>query len=153
MRSGPAPTLPPWTRGHQSGPTDGAATDETVSPGVLVAIVNAAGDIDGSTVVPFEREVERTLEAGATRMLVDLSRADDLTSTCMNALLSARLRLFGRGRIAVVLSPRMRHHFRTLGLDGRFLLADSRLHAVRLLGLGDPGAPRTHAPRPHAHAA
>ena len=65
----------------------------------------------------------------------------------------ARQRLFGRGRIAVVLSPRLRHYFETLGLDSRFLLADSRLHAVRLLGLGDPGAPRTHAPRPHAHAA
>jgi anti-anti-sigma regulatory factor len=152
MRSGHAPTSTPWSRNHVD-PTDAAATEEPVSPGVLVAMVNAAGDVDSSTVVPFQREVERTLEAGATRMLVDLSRAEELTSACVNTLLAARQRLFGRGHIAVVLSKRMQHHFRTLGLDRRFLLADSRLQAVRLLGLGDPGTPRTHAPRPHAHAA
>jgi hypothetical protein len=86
-------------------------------------------------------------------LLVDLSRAEDLTAACMNTLLAARQRLFGRGRVAVVLSPSMRSRFERLGLGRRFLLADSRLQAVRLLGLGDTGSPRTHAPRPHAHAA
>jgi anti-anti-sigma regulatory factor len=153
MRVGHAPTLS-RPSGRRSEAADGAAANGFVSPGVLVAIVNAAGEIDGSTVAPFEREVTQSLDAGATRMLVDLSRAEDVTSACMNTLLAARQRLFGRGLIAVVLSSPMRHRFQTLGLDHRFLLADSRLHAVRLLGLGDSAAPpRTHAPRPHAYAA
>ena len=138
---------------RNSGAADGTP-DGVVSPGVLVAIVNAGGTIDAGSVASFEHEVGRALEAGATRLLVDLSRADDITTVGMNTLLAARQRLFGRcGRIAVVLPPRLRRRFQTLGLEGRFLLADNRLQAVRQLGLGDTAPPRTHAPRPHAHAA
>ena len=105
-------------------------------------------------VEPFAHEVGNALEAGATRLLVDLSRADDVAAACQNTLLAARQRLFDRGgRIAVVLSPAMRRRFGVLGLDRRFLLAKDRIHAVRLLGLADAAPPRTHAPRPHAHAA
>jgi anti-anti-sigma regulatory factor len=140
---------------HRSDSDNVNATDARVSPGVLLGIVNARGAIEAGAVEPFAYELGRTLEAGATRLLVDLGRATDVTSGCMNALLAARQRLFGRdGRIAVVLSPRMRRRFETLELDRRFLLADNRLQAVRLLGLGDAGSsPRTNAPRPHAHAA
>lgn len=153
MPAGHALTLIPWTR-QRSRSAGGASADALVSRGVLVAIVNAAGEIDESTVSPFAHEVARTLDAGASRLLVDLSRADDVASAGMNALLVARQRLFGRGgRIAVVLSPRLRRRFQTLGLDRRFLLADDRLQAVRLLGLGETAPPRTNAPQPHAHAA
>jgi anti-anti-sigma regulatory factor len=146
------PTLHPWSR-RRSGRHDTPPVDGLVPAGVLVAIVNAGGAVDGEVVEPFEREVARSLDAGATRLLVDLSRADDVTTPCMNTLLAARQRLFGSGRIAVVLSPRMRRRFEALGLARRFLIADDRLQAVRLLGLGDTVAPRTSAPRPHAHAA
>lgn len=150
MHEAQEPTLHPWLR-RRSGHHDTARADELVPAGVLVAIVNSEGGIDAAQ--PFEREVGRTLDAGATRLLVDMSRADDVTTACMNTLLAARQRLFGSGRIAVVLSPRMRLRFETLGLARRFLIADDRLHAVRLLGLGEAGSPRTSAPRPHAHAA
>lgn len=150
MRVAHEPTLHPWSR-RRSGRHDSAPADEIVPAGVLVAIVNADGGIDAAG--SFEREVGRSLDAGATRLLVDLSRADDVTNTCMNTLLAARQRLFGSGRVAVVLPPRMRIRFEALGLTRRFLIADDRLQAVRLLGLGDTGSPRTSAPRPHAHAA
>jgi anti-anti-sigma regulatory factor len=152
MPIGHAPTLPSWRR-HRS-PSGGGTENDLVSPGVIVAIVNAGGTIDGDSVATFEHEVGRTLEAGASRLLVDLSRADDITTAGMNTLLAARQRLIARGgRIAVVLSPRLRRRFQTLDLHRRFLLADNRLQAVRQLGLGDTAPPRTHAPRPHAHAA
>jgi anti-anti-sigma factor len=117
-------------------------------------MVNARGKIDARTVAPFAHELARSTGAGATRLLVDLSRVDDVATAGLNTLLAVRQRLFDRGgQIAVVLSPVMRGRFRALGLDGRFLLARDRTHAARLLGLADAAPPRTDAPRPHAHAA
>ena len=119
-----------------------------------MAIVNARGVIDARTVAPFARELARSTGAGATRVLVDLSRTDDVATAGLNTLLAVRQRLFDRGgRVAVVLTPAMRRRFTTLGLDGRFLLAGDRVQAARLLGLADAAPPRTDAPRPHAHAA
>jgi len=135
-------------------PANQLGPEQLLSSGVLMAIVNARGVLDGPNVSPFSHEVGQALEAGATRLLVDLSCVDDVAAACQNTLLAARQRLFSRdGRIAVVLSPAMRRRFGVLGLDRRFLLARDRMHAVRLLGLADAAPPRTDAPRPHAHAA
>lgn len=140
--------------GRDAEPANRPRPEQLVSSGVLMAIVNARGVLDAQNVSPLAREVGRALEAGATRLLVDLSHADDVATACQNTLLAARQRLFSRGgRVAVVLSPAMRRRFGVLGLDQRFLLARDRMHAVQLLGLADPAPPRTDAPRPHAHAA
>lgn len=121
---------------------------------VLLAIVNAHGVVDARSAGAFRAELAGTIDAGATRLLVDLSRAEEITATAMNALLAARQKLRERdGGIAVVLSPRMRRRFETLRLDTRFLLADDRLHAAELLGLARGTPPQAGAPRPHAHAA
>ncbi len=155
MRRGSAATLHPWARRSRSGPAGGSASDdELVTPGVLVGIVNARGAIDARTIDPFARELGRSIAAGATRLLVDLSQADEVAATCMNFLLAARQELSGRrGRIALVLAPAMRRRFETLGLDRRFTIADNRMQAARLLGLTDGSSPDAGEPRPHAHAA
>jgi len=125
-----------------------------VSAGVLLAIVNAHGVLDERNAGPLSGELARATRAGATRLLVDLSRADDVATACLNALLAARQRLLGRGgRIAVVLSPAMRRRFEVLRLDRRFLVAADRMDAARLLGLAEGGAPRTGRPEPRARAA
>jgi anti-anti-sigma regulatory factor len=153
MSAANAAILHPWGHRHRSRTVE-AKAEESVSSGVLMAIVNAGGVLDAGGAEPFAREVDHALEAGATRILVDLSRAEDVAATCVNALLAARQRLFDRGgRIAVVLSPAMRRRFGVLELDRRFFLAADRMHAVRLLGLVDAAPPRMHAPRSHAHAA
>ena len=119
-----------------------------------MALVNARGVIDAHTVAPFARELDRSTGAGATRVLVDLSRADDVAAAGLNTLLAMRQRLLDRGgKIAIVTSPAMGRRFAALGLDGRFLLAGDRMQAARLLGLADPAPSQTDAPRPHAHAA
>src|SRR5947209_14900312 len=130
MRAGsPATTLSSPTR-----PAEDAV--EPVSASVLLAIVNAYGTVDARKAGALAGELARTIEAGATRLLVDLSRADEVTTTAVNALLAARQSLFERGgKIAVVLSPRMHRRFETLRLDSRFLLADDRLHAAEPPGL------------------
>ena len=148
-------TLHPRSHRHTSRVRgDSGPDDAAVSSGVLMAIVNAQGKLDAPRVEPFAQEVGNAIEAGATRLLVDLSGANDVAAAYQNTLLGARQRLFDRGgRIAVVLSPAMRRRFGVLGLDRRFLLAENRMHGVRLLGLDDAAPPRLHATRQHAHAA
>lgn len=118
-----------------------------------MAIVNARGPIDAEHVGPFDRELSRAVGAGATRLLVDLSNADEVTTAGMNALLAARQRLFGRGQIAVVLPRGLRRRFEALRLDRRFLLAADRLQAAQLLGLDGERSPRAGLPPSRARAA
>ena len=157
MRVGNAATLHLSSRHGRPAPRavrSAEDRDEPVSASVLLAIVNAHGAVDTRAAGPFARELARTIGAGASRLLVDLSRADEVTATCINALLAARQLLLGRGgQIAVVLDPRMRYRFETLRLGSRFLLADDRLNAAELLGLAHGAPPEAGAPRPHAHAA
>jgi anti-sigma B factor antagonist len=158
MHAGSAATLHPWARRRQTEPLasspPSAAVDEQISASLILAIVNAQGVVDTPKAGALRGELSRMISAGATRLLVDLSRAEDITATAMNALLAARQRLYDRGgKIAVVLSPAMRRRFETLRLDSRFLLADDRLHAAELLGLAHGSPPEAGAPRPHAHAA
>jgi anti-anti-sigma regulatory factor len=135
-------------------PLPDTSAEPAVADGVLLAIVNARGVLDERTAGSLTGELARAIRAGATRVLVDLSRADDVAAACMNALLAARQRLLSRGgRVAVVLSPAMQRRFEVLRLDRRFLLADDRMDAARLLGLAEGGAPRTGRPEPRARAA
>jgi len=155
MRAASAATLHSWGRLRR--PESRAPrreADEPASASVLLAIVNAQGVVDARSVGSLAAELARTIGAGATRLLVDLSRADEVTTTAVNALLAARQSLLERsGKIAVVLSPRMHRRFETLRLDSRFLLADNRLQAAELLGLGHGSPPEAGAPRPRARAA
>jgi anti-anti-sigma regulatory factor len=120
-----------------------------------MAIVNAHGVIDAGSVAPLANELGRAVQAGATKVLVDLTEADEVTTAGMNSLLAVRQRLVGRGDVAVALPPRIERQFETLGLDRRFLLARDRTHGARLLGLvGGETSPEAGAPAPrHAHAA
>jgi anti-anti-sigma regulatory factor len=127
---------------------------ETVSSGVLVAIVKAAGCLDANHVDSFAHELDRAIAAGASRLLVDLNQAEEVTTAAMNALLAARQRLSGRdGRIAVALSHRLRRRFRLLQLDRRFLLAADRLEAAELLGVTSEGDLNEDRPAPYTQAA
>jgi anti-anti-sigma regulatory factor len=103
---------------------------------VLVAIVRANGRIDAEHVAPFADQLDAAVAAGATRLLVDLSRAEEVTTAGMNALLAARQKLIGcSGRIAIVLPGWLRRRFCVADLDRRFLLPDSRSQAAELLGV------------------
>ena len=63
---------------------------------VLVAVVRAGGVIDATHVEPLVAELTGAMDAGATKLLVDLSEAETVTAAGMNALLAARQRLIGR---------------------------------------------------------
>jgi anti-anti-sigma regulatory factor len=121
---------------------------------VLVAIVEAGGYMDAYRVDPFADELNRAIDAGASRLLVDFSQAEELTTAAINALLAARQQLIGRnGRIAVVLPPRLRRRFLCLQLDRRFLLASDRIEAAELLGVTSGQDLNEDHPAPHYQAA
>jgi anti-anti-sigma regulatory factor len=106
------------------------------SSSVLVAVVPAGGVIDAIHVEPLVAELTGAMDAGATKLLVDLSEAETVTTAGMNALLAARQRLTRTGgRISVVLPQALRKRFHTLQLDRRLLVASDRLQAVTKLGL------------------
>jgi anti-anti-sigma regulatory factor len=134
------------------GATDAPAA--VVSSNVLVALVDASGAIDAAGAAGLERELGGALDAGATRVIVDLTRAGAVTTAGMNALLAARQRVLPwSGEVAVVVPPRIEREFRTLGLDRRFVLASDRADAARRLGLLASPTP-TGAPAPrYANAA
>jgi anti-anti-sigma regulatory factor len=86
-----------------------------------------------------ERQIDRAVESGAARILVDLEDATVVRTPALNALLRARQRLLCRnGAIAVVVPLRMRRLFDLLRFDRRFLLARDRLEALQQLGLARP---------------
>jgi anti-anti-sigma regulatory factor len=102
---------------------------------VVIAVIGGRGACDGE-------QLERALDSGATRLLVDLSQTPSLTTPALNALLQARHRLLARaGKIAVVVPQRLRRLFELMVFDRRFLLAHDRLEAVQLLGVtSSPGS-------------
>jgi anti-anti-sigma regulatory factor len=118
--------------------------------GLLVAIIKATGRIDAEHVAPFTAELDAAVAAGASRLLIDLSQADEVTTAGMNALLAAREQLIERhGLIAVALPDRLRHRFQLLNLDRRLLLPTDRCEAAELLGI----TASANGPDPHTLAA
>jgi anti-anti-sigma regulatory factor len=139
---------------HRAVETSGQRVDsESVSSGVLVAIVTTGGYIDAYSADAFGDELNGAIDAGASRLLVDLSQAEELTTAAINALLAARQQLIGRsGRIAVVVPYRLRRRFLCLQLDRRFLLASDRLEAAGLLGVSSGADLNEDHPASYAQA-
>ena len=71
-----------------------------------MVIVNARGIIDANHVGPFARELMHAADAGATKLLVDLSRAEEVTTAGMNALLAARQHVLEQGGEIAIVLPR-----------------------------------------------
>ena len=158
MNARSAATVHPWThprRGlRRTAGTSVSEAEPAVSSGVVMAIVNARGIIDANHVGPFARELMRATGAGAARLLVDLSHAEEVTTAGMNALLAARQRVLERGgQISVVLPRGLRRRFEALQLDRRFLLAADRIEAAQLLGLAAASRPGAGMPTHRSRAA
>jgi anti-anti-sigma regulatory factor len=133
-------TLYPLLNAHQelepNEPHEGPPRVQASSSSVLVAVVPAGGVIDAMHVEPLVAELTGAMDAGATKLLVDLSEAETVTAAGMNALLATRQRLIGKGgRISVVLPRGLRRLFHALQLDRRLLVASDRLQAATKLDL------------------
>jgi anti-anti-sigma factor len=78
------------------------ALDEATLPGGGV-VMTAAGELDIATVPALRRRLDAVIDAGAKRLVLDLSAVSFMDSVAMAAILHARTRLSDGGRLAVVI--------------------------------------------------
>ncbi len=101
-----------------------------------VDLIEVSGDVDVSNAAPFVEELLRAAQKPQARVVVDLSEADFIDSTVLNALYAAIPRLReSRGRLAIVCTKD--HLYRVLegsGIDGSYPIVDSRDAAVSAIG-------------------
>lgn len=93
---------------------NGHSTEELASPGLILASereddvvsVKASGEIDLSTSIDLENELDRIIDAGGCRTLVmDLSAVSFLDSTGLRTLWTLRQRLQEGGCVFILRSP------------------------------------------------
>jgi anti-sigma B factor antagonist len=87
-------------------------------------VVAVAGEIDIFTAPEFKQRVSAPIDAGRTRLIVDLSAATFIDSSSLGVLIGAHRRLKRRGGTMVVVcdNDAIVKTFRITGLDGVFRL-------------------------------
>jgi anti-anti-sigma factor len=110
-------------------------------------VIQVRGEIDISNVAQLTSRIRDALSDGATSLCLDLYEVVHLDSSGLSALIAAHhtVAQLPGGKLALVLDPaRMRRIFQLRGLEGIFLIADSREDA--LAALRDPGQPAVSPP-------
>lgn len=104
-------------------------------------IVAVSGEIDLFTAPELKSAVVSAIEAGRTRIVVDLSETTFLDSTALGVLIGALKRLRSRDGVMTLVNrdPNIAKTFEITGLDQIFTIADTREAAVAALD-GDPQA-------------
>lgn len=95
-------------------------------------VVEVEGQLDLYTAPAFRQRISRAIDAGATRLIVDMSGVRFIDSTALGVLVGARKRLMPEGgRIAIVVKDfTVERLFEATGLDATFPLFDSRQDAL-----------------------
>ena len=104
---------------------DRAVDDET-------HVVAVTGEIDLFTAPEFKQRVSAPIDAGRTRLIVDLTATTFIDSSSLGVLIGAHRRLKRRGGTMAVVcdSDAIVKTFRITGLDGVFTLVGSLDDAV-----------------------
>lgn len=95
-----------------------------------VPLVTVAGDVDLYSAPELRDRLVRLADDGATRIVLDLSRATFLDSMALGVLLSTKKRLAGELEL-VVPTPEVRRIFEITMLDRIFALYETREDALR----------------------
>jgi anti-sigma B factor antagonist len=99
-----------------------------------VDLVEVSGRVDSNTAPEFEAAVQKVIDAGRYRIVVDLTHTDYMSSAAFRVLISA-LKQVKKGtrrgdvRLAGV-SPKLMDTFRLGGFDGLFKFYDKHVDAV-----------------------
>jgi anti-sigma B factor antagonist len=101
-------------------------------------VVAVTGEIDLFTAPEFKQRMSELIDAGRSRLVVDLSETTFIDSSSLGVLIGAhrRLKLRGGALLVVCSNEAIAKTFKITGLDGVFTLADSVDEA-----LSDDGAP------------
>jgi anti-sigma B factor antagonist len=99
-----------------------------------VDLVHVSGRVDSSTAPQFEQALQSIIDSGRSRLVVDLSEAEYLSSAAFRVLISALKQVRGgtrRGdvRIACV-PPKLMETFKLGGFDEIFKFYDDDVSAV-----------------------
>jgi anti-sigma B factor antagonist len=120
-------------------PAEFALTEESLDDERHVVAVR--GEIDLFTAPELKGAVVGAIDAGRTRLVVDLSETTFLDSTALGVLIGALKRLRTRDGVMTIVNrdPNIAKTFEITGLDQIFVIAETREAAVAALD-GDPQA-------------
>ena len=90
-------------------------------------VIAVTGEIDLFTAPEFKQRMSELIDAGRSRLVVDLSGTTFIDSSSLGVLIGAHRRLKLRGGMLLVVcdSEAIAKTFKITGLDGVFTLADS----------------------------
>ena len=98
-----------------------------------VDLVAVEGRVDSSTAPQFEKALQKIIDAGRYRIVVDLSGTDFMSSAGLRVLLSTlkQVRRFNRGDLRLAgMSGKVKKAFELAGLVVIFQLYDNSVDAV-----------------------
>jgi anti-sigma B factor antagonist len=90
-------------------------------------IVSVSGEIDLFTAPEFKQRMSAPIDAGRSKLVVDLSRTTFIDSSSLGVLIGAhrRLKLRGGSLVVVCENEAIAKTFKITGLDGVFTIAPS----------------------------
>jgi anti-sigma B factor antagonist len=101
------------------------------SPDWPGALIVAQGELDVQSVGELRNQLNKALDAGTTRVVVDLAEVSFIDSLSLSALVAARRRLGDDGRLAVVaVHEYVRLILQATGLEQVLDVFDTREDAV-----------------------
>jgi anti-anti-sigma factor len=99
-----------------------------------VDLVQVEGRVDSNTAPQFEQAMQTLIDAGRSRIVVDLSRADYLSSAAFRVLISSLKQVKGgarRGDVRLAsVPPKLMETFKLGGFDEIFKFYDDDVTAV-----------------------
>ena len=106
-----------------------------------VTVIKAGGDLDYHSFRVLKNALEKSLDQGATRLLMDLSEIAYLDSAALGSLLYSQKRIQERqGRLVLIASNAIFDILRLTHLDSYFELADSTSDAMERLAFPEQGS-------------
>jgi anti-sigma B factor antagonist len=108
-------------------------TEQALQPAGVV--LTASGELDIATAPELRARLSAAVDAGASRLVVDLRPVTFLDSVALAALLHARRRLPDDGRMAVVVDPDsyVRLIFEVAGMPQCFDVVETREQGIALI--------------------
>jgi anti-sigma B factor antagonist len=101
------------------------------SPDWPGALIVARGELDVQSVSELRNQLNKALDAGSTRVVIDLAEVSFIDSLSLSALVAARRRLGDDGRLAVVaVHEYVRLILQATGLEQVLDIFDTREDAV-----------------------
>lgn len=111
-------------------PTDFHLADEELTDGVQV--IKVGGEIDLFTAPKLKQKLDRVIDGGGARVLIDLSDTSFVDSTALGVLIGAARRLRSRQGTMVIVNTdqSIAKTFEITGLDSIFTIRATREQAL-----------------------